>query len=150
MARPGGRAIPNRVAVTVGFSEELAHLIEGGSDIFLMPSRFEPCGLNQMYSLRYGTVPVVRATGGLDDTVTDVDEATGEGTGFKFQAYTTGAMMEALQRAPVLVRDGRPPGAASSWLAWRRTTPGRRRRGSTSRCTSGPTGAGAAGLTRAG
>ena len=90
---------PNRVAVTVGFNEELAHLIEGGSDIFFMPSRFEPCGLNQMYSLRYGTVPVVRATGGLDDTVTDVDEASGEGTGFKFQAYTAEAMMEALQRA---------------------------------------------------
>ena len=90
---------PNRVAVTVGFDEELAHLIEGGSDIFFMPSRFEPCGLNQMYSLRYGTVPVVRATGGLDDTVQDVDEATGEGTGFKFKAYTADAMMEALQRA---------------------------------------------------
>ena len=90
---------PNRVAVTVGFNEELAHLIEGGSDIFFMPSRFEPCGLNQMYSLRYGTVPVVRATGGLDDTVTDVDEVTGEGTGFKFRAYTAEAMMEALHRA---------------------------------------------------
>jgi starch synthase len=90
---------PNRVAVTVGFSEDLAHLIEGGADIFLMPSRFEPCGLNQMYSLRYGTVPVVRATGGLDDTVQQVDEATGEGTGFKFEAYTTDAMLDAMRRA---------------------------------------------------
>jgi len=102
---------PDRVAVTVGFNEELAHLIEGGSDIFLMPSRFEPCGLNQMYSLRYGTVPVVRATGGLDDTVQDVDEATGEGTGFKFAAHTTEAMMGALGRA--LAWYGRP-------AAWRR------------------------------
>jgi len=90
---------PDRVAVTVGFSEELAHLIEGGADIFLMPSRFEPCGLNQMYSLRYGTVPVVRATGGLDDTVVQVDDATGQGTGFKFGPYTTGAMLDALRQA---------------------------------------------------
>ena len=90
---------PNRIGVNVGFSEDLAHLIEGGADIFLMPSRFEPCGLNQMYSLRYGTVPVVRATGGLDDTVQQVDEATGEGTGFKFEPYTTGAMMGALRQA---------------------------------------------------
>jgi starch synthase len=90
---------PNRVAVNVGFSEELAHLIEGGADIFLMPSHFEPCGLNQMYSLRYGTVPVVRATGGIDDTVQDVDEATGEGTGFKFGPLTREAMMGALRRA---------------------------------------------------
>ena len=102
---------PNRVAVTVGFSEELAHLIEGGSDIFLMPSRFEPCGLNQMYSLRYGTVPVVRATGGLDDTVQNVDDATGDGTGFKFLPYTREAMMDALHRA--LAWYSRP-------AAWRR------------------------------
>ena len=90
---------PDRVAATVGFSEEMAHLVEGGADIFLMPSRFEPCGLNQMYSLRYGTVPVVRATGGLDDTVQEVDLATGEGTGFKFSDYSPGAMTSALRRA---------------------------------------------------
>jgi len=90
---------PDQVAVTVGFSEELAHCIEGGADIFLMPSRFEPCGLNQMYSLRYGTVPVVRATGGLDDTVAQVDEATGRGTGFKFGPYTAAAMLDALRQA---------------------------------------------------
>lgn len=102
---------PTRVAVNIGFSEELAHLIEGGADIFLMPSRFEPCGLNQMYSLRYGTVPVVRATGGLDDSVEQVDEATGAGTGFKFQAHTSEAMMDALSRA--LAWFARP-------VAWRR------------------------------
>jgi starch synthase len=90
---------PERVAATIGFDERLAHLIEAGSDIFLMPSRFEPCGLNQMYSLRYGTVPVVRATGGLDDTVKDVDEASGTGTGFKFREYTPGALVTAVARA---------------------------------------------------
>jgi starch synthase len=90
---------PGRVASTIGFDERLAHLIEAGSDIFLMPSRFEPCGLNQMYSLRYGTVPVVRATGGLDDTVEDFDPATGHGTGFKFRDYTPSALLHALQRA---------------------------------------------------
>ncbi len=73
----------DRFRAWVGFSEALAHRIEAGADMFLMPSRFEPCGLNQMYSQRYGTLPVVRATGGLDDTVENYDPATGEGTGFK-------------------------------------------------------------------
>jgi starch synthase len=73
----------DRFRAWVGFSEELAHRIESGADFFLMPSRFEPCGLNQMYSQRYGTLPIVRATGGLDDTVDNYDPATGEGTGFK-------------------------------------------------------------------
>jgi starch synthase len=90
---------PDRVSVTVGFSEETAHLIEAGADIFLMPSRFEPCGLNQMYSLRYGTVPVVRATGGLDDTVQQVDLTAGTGTGFKFADYSAQAMLSALRAA---------------------------------------------------
>lgn len=89
----------DRVSATIGFDERLAHLIEAGADIFLMPSRFEPCGLNQLYSLRYGTVPVVRATGGLDDTVQDVDEASGTGTGFKFREYTPGALVAAVERA---------------------------------------------------
>ena len=88
---------PDRVSATIGFDERLAHLIEAGSDIFLMPSRFEPCGLNQMYSLRYGTVPVVRATGGLHDTVVDATEP--GGNGFTFTDYTVGAMVAALQRA---------------------------------------------------
>ncbi len=68
----------------IGFSNELAHLVEAGSDFFLMPSLYEPCGLNQIYSLKYGTVPIVRATGGLEDTIQNYNEATGEGTGFKF------------------------------------------------------------------
>ena len=90
---------PDRVGVRVGFDEALAHLIEAGADMFLMPSHFEPCGLNQMYSLRYGTVPIVRATGGLFDTVKDFDPATGRGTGFTFDAYEPWALMEALEQA---------------------------------------------------
>jgi starch synthase len=89
----------DRVAATIGFDEQLAHQIEAGADMFLMPSRFEPCGLNQLYSLRYGTVPVVRAVGGLDDTVVDADENPRTGTGFKFSSYTPDALVDALQRA---------------------------------------------------
>ena len=92
-------AHPDRFAVKIGFDESLAHLIEGAADMFLMPSRFEPCGLNQMYSMRYGTVPIVRAVGGLDDTVTDYNDAAGTGTGFKFKAYTPVALLDALERA---------------------------------------------------
>ena len=90
------------LGVEIGYDEGLAHLIEAGSDIFLMPSRFEPCGLNQMYSLRYGTVPVVRRTGGLADTVLDADLAhlrDRTATGFLFDGETPGALYDALQRA---------------------------------------------------
>jgi starch synthase len=73
-----------RVGSYIGYNNELAHWIEAGADMFVMPSRYEPCGLNQIYSLRYGTLPIVRATGGLDDTVIQYDESTGAGTGFKF------------------------------------------------------------------
>jgi starch synthase len=90
---------PHRVAVFRGFNESLAHRIEAGADLFLMPSLYEPCGLNQMYSMRYGTVPVVRATGGLDDTVEQFDPATGAGTGFKFEPYTSRAMMDKIREA---------------------------------------------------
>jgi starch synthase len=91
---------PERVGVRFTFSRELAHKIEAGADLFLMPSRYEPCGLNQLYSLRYGTVPVVRATGGLDDTVQD-HHGPGEapGTGFKFSEYSATALLEAMRRA---------------------------------------------------
>jgi starch synthase len=75
---------PGRIGSYIGYSDEIAHWIEAGADFFVMPSIFEPCGLNQMYSLRYGTLPIVRATGGLDDTVEQYDEVTGAGTGFKF------------------------------------------------------------------
>ena len=80
------------LSVTIAFSERTAHLIEAGSDFFLMPSRYEPCGLNQMYSLRYGTLPIVRRTGGLADTVESYDETTGEGTGFVFDQLTPSAI----------------------------------------------------------
>jgi starch synthase len=111
---------PRRIGVRIGFDEALAHLIEAGSDMFLMPSYFEPCGLNQMYSLRYGTIPIVRASGGLADTVQDVTTR-GDGpaagaavpirggpagrrtkrpaTGFVFHPYTPTALLEALNRA---------------------------------------------------
>jgi starch synthase len=92
-------AYPDRFAVKIGFDEGLAHLIEAAADIFLMPSRFEPCGLNQMYSMRYGTVPVVRAIGGLSDTVIDYNGAAPAGTGFTFRPYTPAALQGAMDRA---------------------------------------------------
>lgn len=90
---------PDRIGVFVGFDERRAHLVEAGADVFLMPSRFEPCGLNQMYSMRYGTVPVVRAVGGLVDTVRPYDPARGTGTGFLFSEYHPMAMLRALVSA---------------------------------------------------
>ena len=92
---------PSSIAVAIGFNEELAHLIEAGADLFLMPSRFEPCGLNQMYSQRYGTAPVARATGGLVDTITD-----GE-AGFLFERAESGALVEAVKRALLVYGDAR-------------------------------------------
>ncbi|MGC8897472.1 MAG: glycogen synthase GlgA [Bacteroidota bacterium] len=90
---------PTKIGVYLGFNNELAHLIEAGADMFLMPSRYEPCGLNQLYSLKYGTVPIVRSTGGLADTIEDVDLKTGKGTGFKFTEYNGSALLEAIDRA---------------------------------------------------
>ncbi|MDX6614749.1 MAG: starch synthase [Blastocatellia bacterium] len=91
---------PRRVGIYKGYAgEPLAHQIEAGADIFLMPSLYEPCGLNQMYSMRYGTVPVVRATGGLDDTVEQFNAVSGTGTGFKFGPYAAPAMLEKLREA---------------------------------------------------
>jgi starch synthase len=90
---------PDRISAYIGFDERRAHLVEGGADIFLMPSRFEPCGLNQMYSMRYGTVPVVRAVGGLVDTVRPYDPRNASGTGFLFEPYDAAALFEALTRA---------------------------------------------------
>jgi starch synthase len=95
----------DRIGARIGFDEGLAHLIEGGADLFLMPSRFEPCGLNQMYSLRYGTVPLVRATGGLFDTVRNYDPRTGAGTGFTFEEYSPQALLGTLRRALDIYKD---------------------------------------------
>lgn len=83
----------DRFRAWIGFSEALAHRVEAAADLFLMPSRFEPCGLNQLYSQRYGTLPIVRATGGLDDTVENYEPATGQGTGFKFWDLTPDAVV---------------------------------------------------------
>ncbi len=93
------RRHPQRVGVRIAFDEPLAHLIEAGADIFLMPSRYEPCGLNQMYSLRYGTIPVVRATGGLADTVHEFDPGSGAGNGFIFTGYSAEEFLAAVDRA---------------------------------------------------
>lgn len=96
------RQYPSRFAVKVGYDDEMAHKIEAGSDMFLMPSRYEPCGLNQIYSLKYGTVPIVRATGGLDDTIESYDIRTGKGTGFKFHEYTPEALLTTMRAALAL------------------------------------------------
>ena len=99
MWRVLSRARPDRISAFIGFDEARAHLVEGGSDLFMMPSRFEPCGLNQMYSLRYGTVPVVRAVGGLVDTVRPFTLPGGRGTGFLFTHYHPRAFLDALRAA---------------------------------------------------
>jgi len=103
---------PKKFAVRIAYDNALAHKIEGGSDMFLMPSRYEPCGLNQIYSLKYGTVPVVRATGGLDDTIEPFDSRTGRGTGFKFAEYAGEALLDCVEQAVHVY--GRNP------EAWRR------------------------------
>jgi starch synthase len=90
---------PESLGLRIAYDESLSHKIYGGSDMFLIPSRYEPCGLTQMYSLRYGTVPVVRATGGLDDTIQEYDPARGTGNGFKFQEYSAAALVASLQKA---------------------------------------------------
>lgn len=88
-----------RIGVRIGFDPALAHKIEAGSDMFLMPSRYEPCGLNQIYSLRYGTIPLVHATGGLEDTIREFNPNTGKGNGFKFKPYSAPALMTCVHRA---------------------------------------------------
>lgn len=90
---------PERAGVKIGYDNSLAHKIEAGADMFLMPSRYEPCGLNQIYSLRYGAVPIVRATGGLDDTIQNFVPKTQRGTGFKFEEYSGKALLQCLRKA---------------------------------------------------
>mgnify|MGYP000073681258 CR=1 FL=1 len=90
---------PEKFSCYLGFSDELAHMIEAGADMFLMPSKYEPCGLNQMYSLVYGTIPIVRETGGLADTVQKYNEKTGEGTGFVFKKYEASDLVSEVKRA---------------------------------------------------
>src|SRR4051812_5150838 len=93
------KMFPHKIAVKIAYDNNLAHKIEAGADMFLMPSHYEPCGLNQIYSLKYGTVPIVRATGGLDDTIEPWDPKTGKGTGFKFNEYSADAMLNAVHAA---------------------------------------------------
>jgi len=103
------KQFPNKIATKVAYDNAIAHKIEAGADMFLMPSRYEPCGLNQIYSLKYGTVPIVRATGGLDDTIEPWDARTGKGTGFKFSDYTGEALLATIKQALLAYRD------PSSW-----------------------------------
>ena len=93
------KQFPNKIAVKVAYDNAIAHKIEAGADMFLMPSRYEPCGLNQIYSLKYGTVPIVRATGGLDDTIEPWDARTGKGTGFKFTEYVGESLLLTIKQA---------------------------------------------------
>jgi starch synthase len=96
---------PQKFAVKVAYDNAIAHKIEAGADMFLMPSHYEPCGLNQIYSLKYGTVPVVRATGGLDDTIESWDAKSGKGTGFKFTEYTGEALLATIRTALAAYKD---------------------------------------------
>ena len=105
------RQFPGKIAGRIAYDDALAHKIEAGADMFLMPSRYEPCGLNQIYSLKYGTPPIVRATGGLDDTVEPWDARTGKGTGFKFADYKGEALLAAIRQALLAFRD------QTSWQA---------------------------------
>src|SRR5437763_1412955 len=99
------KQFPHKIAVKVAYDNAIAHKIEAGADMFLMPSRYEPCGLNQIYSLKYGTVPIVRATGGLDDTIEPWDARTGRGTGFKFSEYSGEALLLTIRQALQAYRD---------------------------------------------
>jgi len=105
------KQFPKKIAVKVAYDNAIAHQIEAGADMFLMPSRYEPCGLNQIYSLKYGTVPIVRATGGLDDTIEPWDARTGKGTGFKFSEYNGESLLLTIKHALSAYRD------QTSWQA---------------------------------
>lgn len=109
MFRRLNKLYPQKFAIKIAFDNRLAHKIEAGSDMFLMPSKYEPAGLNQLYSLKYGTVPIVRATGGLDDTVEQWDPAIQKGTGFKFREYSGEALLESVRLALTAFRN------AKSW-----------------------------------
>jgi starch synthase len=113
------KQFPNKIAAKVAFDNAIAHKIEAGADMFLMPSRYEPCGLNQIYSLKYGTVPIVRATGGLDDTIEPWDARTGKGTGFKFSDYIGEALLATVKQALLAYQD------PSSWQTLMRNGMGR-------------------------
>jgi starch synthase len=98
-------SFPRKVCFHSGYHDELAHLVEAASDLFLMPSRYEPCGLNQMFGMRYGTLPIVRRTGGLADSVEPIDGESGRGTGFVFEHFTPDGLRWALRQALEAYRD---------------------------------------------
>jgi starch synthase len=105
MFRRLNKQFPSKILVKIAYDNAIAHKIEAGADMFLMPSRYEPCGLNQIYSLKYGTVPIVRATGGLDDTIENWDPKTGKGTGFKFSEYSGDALLSTIRTALTAYKD---------------------------------------------
>jgi starch synthase len=121
------RRHPHKVATRIGYDHPLAHRIEAAADFYLMPSRFEPCGLNQMYSLRYGTIPIVRITGGLDDSVVDAAEDLERANGIKFSEHSSRALAKAMRKAlilyqnPKLLRRYRKNAIAADF-SWERTT----------------------------
>jgi starch synthase len=96
---------PGQIGLEMNYQDSLAHQIQGGADMLLMPSRYEPCGLDQLYALKYGTIPIVRGVGGLDDTVDDYQPQTDQGTGFKFKAYEAEKLLQTVQRALAVYRD---------------------------------------------
>jgi len=100
-----GKKYPKKTGIKIAYDNTLAHKIEAGCDMFLMPSRYEPCGLNQIYSLKYGTIPIVRATGGLDDTIQEFNPASGKGTGFKFKHYDANELLKTIKKALTLYHD---------------------------------------------
>lgn len=107
MCQAWSRKWPDRFGVYIGYHNGLAHQIEAGADLFMMPSKFEPCGLNQLYSLRYGTIPIVHATGGLDDTIQDISADGSSGNGFKFTDYTVQSLLASIKRALSLFKTGK-------------------------------------------
>ncbi len=100
-----GKKYPSKAGIKIGFDNALAHKIEAGADMFLMPSRYEPCGLNQLYSLKYGTIPIVRATGGLNDTIENYDPVRKSGNGFKFTEYSSKTLLTTIKTAVDFYRD---------------------------------------------
>ncbi|HPD61409.1 MAG TPA: glycogen synthase GlgA [Thermodesulfobacteriota bacterium] len=100
-----GKKYPKKTGIKIAYDNTLAHKIEAGCDMFLMPSRYEPCGLNQMYSLKYGTIPIVRATGGLDDTIQEFNPISGKGTGFKFKNYEANELLKTIKKALAIYHD---------------------------------------------
>lgn len=126
-----------KVSANIYYSEAMSHKIYAAADAFLMPSLFEPCGLSQLMSLRYGTVPIVRETGGLKDTVQPYNEFEGTGTGFSFTNYNAHEMLNTIRYAERVYYDANANGTRSLIVAWHRIIPGTILQSSMKRCTPG-------------